>query len=255
MLSGDARPFDHPGDHRGVLCVHGFTGTPFEMHYVGRRLAERGFTVVGPLLPGHGGTPDDLDRTTWRDWFSAIERELDALRRRCRVVAVVGLSLGGLLTLHLSRRHPDQIAAIAALGTPLWLPRYAERLIPWARRAADRFPRLAHIPKLGGPDVRDPEMRRRNPALRVFPVRPLASLLEFTRVVRAEVDLVTAPAFVAHGRLDHTAPPACSVELARRLGTRDVKYLSLPESFHVVTIDVERETLAEELARFLAERM
>src|SRR6266508_285833 len=48
MSPPDVRPFDlDRGGERGVLCIHGFTGTPFEVRYLGERLADRGLTVVG----------------------------------------------------------------------------------------------------------------------------------------------------------------------------------------------------------------
>jgi carboxylesterase len=75
------------------------------------------------------------------------------------------------------------------------------------------------------------------------------------RLVRAELDHVTIPTFVAHAANDHVAPPACAAELARRVATRDVKLLWMPRSFHILPLDVDRELLAEELERFLAERM
>lgn len=257
MRRAGADPFEFAGDHRGVLCVHGFTGSPFEMRFLGEKLAARGFTVVGPALAGHDGAdPAALDRTTWRDWLGTAEGELARLRARCRSVAVVGMSLGGLLALHLARHRGAELAAIASLGAPLWLPRWVELAVPLVAAAARVARRLALVPKLGGgSDVRDPDMRRKNPALKVFPVHALGSLLDFTRVVRAEVAGVTVPTFVAHGRHDHTAPPACAAELVRRLGARDVKSVMLERSYHVVTIDVERDLLAEELGRFLAERM
>src|SRR5687768_898804 len=113
-------PFDLPGNDRGVLCVHGFTGTPYEMRYLGQRLHDRGLTVVGPALPGHTTTVEDLDATTWRDWAAAVDEAFDALRARCRRVAVVGQSLGGLLSLYLASRRPE-VAAVASLAAPLWL--------------------------------------------------------------------------------------------------------------------------------------
>ncbi|HWN69404.1 MAG TPA: hypothetical protein VNM90_17305, partial [Haliangium sp.] len=70
---GDSAPFWFSGNNDvGVLCVHGFTGTPFEVRHLGRRLNEGGFTVSGPALPGHTTSIDELDQTTWRDWYGRV---------------------------------------------------------------------------------------------------------------------------------------------------------------------------------------
>ncbi|HWU87850.1 MAG TPA: alpha/beta fold hydrolase, partial [Kofleriaceae bacterium] len=103
--------FEFDGDDDlGVVLVHGFTGTPFEIRPLGELLHRDGFTVHAPLLPGHGTSIDDLDRTTWRDWADAVERAADAMGRRCARVAVVGQSLGGLLR---------RVRAIPKLGSDL----------------------------------------------------------------------------------------------------------------------------------------
>ena len=227
-----AAPFDHTGDGRGVLLLHGFTGTPFEMAFLGERLA------------AHAGT-------TWRDWLASAEAALAALRRRCDRVAVVGLSMGALLALRLARQHPAEIAALGLLAAPLWLPWPARVPLPVLRRLGRRG-RLPALPKLGfGPDVRDREMRRQNPELGAVPLAAVVSLAE----LRAEGPAVTTPVVIAHGRRDHTAAPACARELAARLGSRDRVLRWLERSFHIITIDVEREELAADLGRFLAERM
>ena len=226
------------------------------MAFVGAKLAERGFTVVGPKLPGHADTAPALDATTWLDWYASVVAEFDALKSRCDKVAVVGLSLGGLLTLHLARHRGRELAAIAPLAVPLWLAPVrtaAIRALAAARRLSDRF---AYLPKLGGgSDLFDKTVRAQNPALPVMPTRALASVVELMRVVRAEIELVTVPTFNAHAHQDHTAPFACALELRRRIGAQDLVTLDLVRSYHVVTLDVERDLLVERLGVFLQERL
>ncbi len=253
MRDGDAGPFDFDGGHeRGVLCIHGFTGTPYEVRPLGERLASMGFTAVGPLLPGHGQDVHALNATTWRDWTAGVEQALDDLRRRCARVAIAGLSLGGLLTLHLAARAAD-VRAIALLGTPLWLPRW----IGAASFALDALPfpggRLSSVPK-AGPDIRDPGEKRRFPTLGGIPLRALRSLIDFMPRVRGSLPQIHAPALIMHADKDHVAPPASALELERRLGSRDTRLVRLPRSFHIITVDVEREQVAQEVGDFLSAR-
>jgi len=245
----EGAPFDFRGDDRGVLCVHGFTGTPFEMRYLGERLHERGFTVVGPALPGHLTTLDDLDRTTWRDWSAGVEAELDALQARCRTVAIAGQSLGGLLALDLAARRRD-LAAVASLAAPLWLAglgRVAERLF---HRRGVLHGRLPQLPKLGGSDVRDPRARRANPCYPAIPTRALAELIDFMDVVDRELPAIQTPLLVLHARQDHTAAVGSAARIASR--ARAARTRILEESYHVITIDVERDTVAAEVGAFFA---
>jgi carboxylesterase len=252
-LAGDAAPFRFDGDRRGVLLVHGFTGTPFEMRFLGEHLAGRGYSVVGPQLAGHCGTPADLGCTGWRDWYASVERAFDELRGRVERVAVVGLSLGGLLSLELARQRGPEVVAVGALASPLWLDPWIMRGIRWLGR--NRLLGTRTVPKWGGSDIADPELRGRNPATRGMPLPALLSLLEVMETVRQHLGDVAQPAFVAHGRKDHTAPFACMEVLVRCLGSAEVEQLVLERSYHCITIDVEREALFQRLTAFLGRHL
>ena len=241
---------------RGVLLVHGFTGTPFEMRFLGEALAARGLTVLGPALQGHCGSTEDLARTRWPDWYDTVERGLDALKARCDRVAVCGLSLGGLLTLELARRRAGDVRAIAVLASALWLPRGAERFDAIMQRLPP-FRELA-LPKLAGSDIADREMRAANRIAQGkagMPLPALHSLVEFGHYLRDKLGDVRAPALVMHARQDHTVPFACQAYIARALGSREVTELVLERSFHVITLDLEREQVENAVADHLLKHL
>ena len=239
-------PFDLVGDGSiGAVLVHGFTGTPYEMRYLGDQLARAGITVHGLRLPGHGTTIEDLDRTTWEDWADAVEDAFDSLRLMCGQVAVVGQSLGGLLSLHLAAHRPE-VAAVAALATPLWLEGLGAKVADWAARGALRWPA---IPKLMRTDVRDRRVRRENPCYDAIPTRALGELARFMKLVGGELGEVRQPVLVLHGKQDHTAPVACAGRIAER--TRAVRTRILPRSYHLIAADVERDIVAAEVVDFI----
>jgi carboxylesterase len=254
---GDSAPFWFAGSEElGVLCIHGFTGTPFEVRHLGRRLSERGFTVSGPALPGHTTSVAELDQTTWRDWYGRVEQSFDELRARCAQVAVVGQSLGGLLALYLAAQRGAELAAVAALATPLWLFPVARAAV-WATRpgrplTAGLGRLVSTLPKLDGSDVRDREMKRQNPCYRAVPVRALHQLVAFMGEVDRSLPEVRVPTLVMHSRQDHTAPFACSERIAAAVGAETVQHRALADSYHLLAVDVERDLVAEEVAGFVA---
>lgn len=251
---GDSTPYESLTGPPGVLCLHGFTGTPFEVRPLAEGLAARGFSALAPRLAGHATTPADLAPTRWPDWLASADAALTRLRHAtggARVV-VAGFSMGGLLALMLAHRRPGDVAAIAVMAAPLRLRGRDARLVRWLAtlpRPLRRGP-VAFVPKRRGPDTSDPQMYRKNPGLPVLPVAALASLFELGKEVRDVLPHITTPTLVVAARQDHTVPFEDSLELAGCLGHAPVERLWLERSYHLIGIDVEREAVTAALAAF-----
>lgn len=219
------------------------------MRYLGEALARTGFRVRGLLLPGHGTSVDELERTRWQDWADAVERDVDAMAQRCRRVAVVGQSLGGLLALHLAARRSD-LAAVVSLAAPLWLAGMSGHIARWLTGPLRN--RIRRIPKLGGADVRDRRVRAENPSYGTIPTRALGELLALMPVVAAALPQVQPPVLVVHARRDHTAPVACAARIAAlATAARARRVRILARSFHLIASDVDRDIVAGEVIDFV----
>ena len=123
----DASPFKlGPADaSAAVLCVHGLSGTPYEVRPIAEALAKQGMRAQGLLLPGHGTTSQALARTSRGEWLEAVADALSELRRAHRRVSLVGMSLGGVLSLRAAQLMP--VDAVVSVGAPLALG----RPLPW----------------------------------------------------------------------------------------------------------------------------
>jgi carboxylesterase len=239
-----------------VLCLHGFTGTPYEVAPVARALGEAGFAVSAPLLAGHGHDARHLAGTGWRDWLDSAEKAMDDLRAAAgtETSAIVGFSMGGLLALRLARLRPAKTSALVVVAAPLRLPRWQVALtLAWSR--LPRFLRqgkLASIRKREGSDVTDPTVRMENPGLDELPLAGVAEVIRLGRVVRGDLASVRAPVLVAHGERDHTVPLHASRELVTHLASDRVEQVWLPRSGHLAGVDVEHATLSQAVVRFLS---
>lgn len=240
-----------------MLCLHGFTGTPFEVQPIADALAAKGYVVAAPTLAGHGVEPAAaLEATRWPDWLRSAEAAFEALAAQTGGgrVAIVGFSMGGLLALRLARNHPDRVAALAVLAAPLRLGRWQVRgirllsLIP--RRL--RFGPLRAIPKSLGSDVAHPDLRGKALGSPRMPLTALQSLLGLMAEVRGDLKQIQTPTLVIHARQDHTVPIADAFELADSLAGTAIERLWLEHSFHLVGVDVDKPLVIHAITRFFA---
>ncbi|HET6582097.1 MAG TPA: alpha/beta fold hydrolase [Nannocystaceae bacterium] len=254
-----SRPLAHEPDGgrraaRGALVLHGLTGTPHEVQPFAEALAARGFAVSVPALEGHGDLAA-LERSTWHEWYAGAERALSEVRASSARVLVLGFSLGGLLALRLAALRPADVDALVALSVPLALRRWQRRAIGVLAqlRGVRPLARLVGMLPKRGPDVRIEREFAGSPSLRGMPWPALAQLVELQGEVDRLLPHVRAPLLVLHGRLDHTAPVEDSARLVQRVGSLRVERVVLPESFHQLGLDVDREAAAAAVVEF-AER-
>ncbi len=236
-----------------MLCLHGITGTPFEVRPLAEQFGRLGCSVEAPMLAGHGGTLADLTATHWSDWFASAEAALARLEARTG---------GGPRPSAASRWGAFCLCAwrtsIPPASRRWWSCRRRCDSARWrgirtvARLPVDfRVHPRAAVPKLKGSDVSDPAIRYTNPGLRAFPIAALQQLLDLMDVVRPDLPAIRTPVLVVHGRKDHTVPMEDSLELTGSLGSDVIERLWLDRSFHLVAQDVERATLLEGAVRFL----
>ncbi len=189
-------PFDLPGRGRAAaLCLHGLTGTPYEVRSLGEAIAAAGIRAVGPALPGHNETPERLAATSYTDWLEAARTEFHRLREDFESVFIVGMSMGGLLALALAEEEP--VDAIATIGTPLVLHHPFAWLIPLVKYLRPMSP------KSRGSDIRDPVARARHVGYGVMPLNSVHELQRLQRRVRPQLARITAP---DPGRARRTRP-------------------------------------------------
>ncbi len=240
--------FDLAGGPDAVLLLHGLTGSTFELAPVARRLHADGLRCLAPVMAGHGGAARELAGVPWPAWIAEARRDLARLAGARRTF-VVGCSMGALVACALAHDLPDRVDALVLLAPALEL-QAAGRLGALLGRAP-LLGRLV-VPKRAGSDVRDREMRRRNPGLGGVPLSAVAELSRLQVHVDRLLPAVAAPALVVQGARDHTVTVSGAHRLARRIGSGPAEVLLLPRSWHLVGIDVERDRCADAAAAFLA---
>jgi carboxylesterase len=240
----DASPFALPGAGRAAaLCLHGLTGTPYEVRPLGEALSAAGIAAIGPVLPGHNETPERLARIAHTEWLAAARDALHELREEHERVFVVGLSMGGLVALALAAE--ERVDAAAVIGVPLRIRAPGIRLVPLLKRV------VRYVPKSEGSDIRDPDARARHPSYDRMPLAAIHELLRLQRRVRLLLPRIQVPLFVAHGAHDRTAHPDDAREILMRVASREREHLVLDGSGHVVPVDHDGPRLASALVAFL----
>jgi carboxylesterase len=201
-------------------------------------------------MAGHGGAGRDLAGVPWTEWVGKARRDLARLDGAGRVFAV-GCSMGALVACALAHELPARVHGLVLLAPAL-------ELRPQGRLGAllGRAPVLDGlvVPKSAGSDVRDREMRRRNPGLDGVPLGAVAELVRLQAHVDRILPAISAPALVIMGARDHTVTVAGAQRLAARIGSGPAELLLLPRSWHLVGIDVERDRCAEAAAEFVRAR-
>jgi carboxylesterase len=238
-----AEPESIDGGPHGALVLHGFTGNPSSMRGIAHALADAGFAVELPLLPGHGTVVEDMIPTGWSDWLGTAEESLGKLQARVPgKVIVVGLSMGGALTCWLATDHPELagIVAINAVVTePEGMADFVQQLLDGGQEVMDGI----------GSDVADPDSPES--AYAQTPLRPLLTLMDAAAEFHERLGRITCPVLIITSRQDHVVPPENSDVLAAAV-TGPVERIWLDRSYHVATIDYDKNDVERAVVDFAA---
>lgn len=230
----------------GCLLVHGFTGSPNEWMEMGEFLKKQNFTVSIPTLPGHVTHSADLFNYTWRDWFNCVKDAYEEISKTCQEVFVCGLSMGGTLALHLAAHKP--VHAVISLSTPASFPRWKKAIVK-ILKGVKKFRY-----KSGGEDVRDRSAKPKLGSYQRYPYYAAGQLFQLVDHVREDLPEIAQPVLIVHSRNDHTISFRNSAIIFAELGSNEKWKVDLERSYHVITVDVEKERVRQEILNFIKEQ-
>ncbi len=238
-----AEPFYFEGSDIGVLVSHGFTGTTQSMFFLGQYLAEKGgFTVIGPRLKGHGTTPADMAQSTAEDWVRSVEHAMEKLQTRCRKIFITGLSMGGTLTLYMAAMYPKVFAGAAPINGAVFLKNPGFAGLAYGLGLPETVQGV-------GSDIKQPGVVEL-----AYPVVPVPAVRQIYSLMGATHDLlpnIVCPILVFQSREDHVVHPDNAPVIFGHVSSVDKALVWLENSYHVATLDNDKELIAGELLKFI----
>jgi carboxylesterase len=231
-------PFFLRSGRTGCLLLHGFTGTPFALRELGERLYTQGFTVLAPLLPGHGSKPKHLIHVSYNDWLQFCREQLEEIKNHCENVFIIGLSMGGTLALYLAAEQP--VSGVVSLSAPI-------READFKRPGYSMIRRMTYWPKWRS------LIRPYQPELgyRWYPLPAVESFFDLLCATRERLPCVTCPLLLMHSRQDVRVPFSHSELIFRQTGSQHKELITLNTTKHALTLSPEKEQVFQRIEKFL----
>jgi len=229
------------GNRSGCLLLHGLSSTPFEMHFLADHLSKIGYTVSVPLLPGHGTEPEDLINLSWYNWFAHVKEALFELRKKVRKIYIVGQSMGAALALHLAAHY--EVDGIVALAPGLYLKKKRAHLIN------PLLPFLRYYYKSSGSDIKS-----KVPTLSYnkIPLRAIREMLKLFDHLKQDLPDIYSPTLIIYSAQDHVVDSRSATTIYERISAKDKRILRLENSYHVITLDLEKDKVFREVENFIS---
>ncbi len=230
----DGNSFTYEGNNTGILLIHGFTATTTEVRLLADNLYKQGFTIHAPLLPGHGITPNELNKTTYQNWIETVEEGYSILKHNCSNIFIAGESMGALLSLYLAEKHKE------IAGVICYSPAISVHYL-WVSLFARYF--ISEIPKTGPSDTLPWK------GYKVNPTRASSELYKFQKIVKNDLGKITQPVCVFIGGKDIRISPKSGVYILDHIKSHQQEIHLFDNSPHCMILaqdlpEITKTTLA-----------
>ncbi|MBE0686579.1 MAG: alpha/beta fold hydrolase [Anaerolineaceae bacterium] len=240
-----AEPFYFPGNKIGCILVHGFTGTPKEMRWLGEFLNEKSVTVIAPRLAGHATEPGDMQRSNWQDWVASVEDAYHIIRPNVEKLFIIGLSMGGILACVTASYL--KFDGLITISTPYEIPQK-----DWRLRFIRQFALMMPKVEKGPGDWHNLDAEKDHVDYPYQPTRSVAELLDMFAHLQISLPKLRLPSFHIHSTQDKSVPAFHLQKIVEKNGSANKRTLIVNNSGHVVIREPDCFQVFEEIFEFIS---
>lgn len=242
------QPFFWEGTNgKGILLIHGWTSTPYEVRRLGKYLNENGYAVLGIQLSGHGTIPKDLENIKWQDWMDDIQKGYAKLKETCPKVYVAGTSIGASLAMMFAKENPE-IAGVVLMATPRKI-KFEKIVVLFARvmlLIGRRYSKKFYPPTFGS--------RTTVTRLISYQTYSIKSALETFKLVkesRKNLEKIVQPCLILQSTHDHVVSKNSLEKIYNEIGSKIKKKEYISKAYHTFISDIKNEHVFEDILNFL----
>lgn len=227
-------------DKTAILLVHGFTGSPAELRFLGEYLNEHGFTVYAPLLAGHGLTPEKMAKTNKEDWWNSVVDAYDLLLSKGYTdIIAVGLSMGGALSLKLAMHK--SLVAVISMAAPIYIHNRFIGLSRWMK-----YVKTYQVKKR-----KDDNIEQFLVSYDKTPLICAESLDRLIKEVRNNLGRVSVPILIMQGKKDETVRFESAQYIYDHVSSVKKELQWYENSTHIMTLDKGRDMVFANVLEFI----
>lgn len=225
----------------GCLCIHGFTGDPWEVEPVSNALSElEGWLVYTPLLPGHGEDLTKLKSASYEEWVLTVEVAIEELEKRCETLYVIGFSMGGMLASYIAARYPIHKLVLLNAAAHYLNPKQFLK---------DMFGAIRY--HLTGSQEEDQLIELYEQKFRETPFAAVGQFLQLIQKTKPYASKVNVPTLIIQGELDGLVPLKSAYHLYDVIESERKELKVMKRSRHMICHGFETDKVIEEIKTFL----
>jgi carboxylesterase len=243
------QPFYFKGTNgKGVILVHGWSSTAYEVRRLGEFLNEKGYTVCGPMLRGHGTKPEDLENVKWEEWLADLEKAYEEMEKEVDRIYVGGTSVGSCLALLLAQKKKN-ISGLILMATPFKI-RLEKLMIFFAKMTVKikPFNQKVYPPTFGASTT-----ITRLISYQKYSVRSALETFELIEKARKNLWQITQPCLLIQSSSDHIVAKKSLEEIYNRVGSKIKRKKYIKKAYHTFISDIKNEDVFEDILNFLNE--
>lgn len=241
------QPFYFPGTNgKGVLLIHGWTSTPYEVRRLGKYLNENGYTVYGPQLKGHGTFPKELENIKWQEWLNDVEGAYLKLKNECQKVYIGGTSIGANLAAVFASQQKD-INGLVLMAMPFGI-KGEKFMVTFAKllKKIKNYHRKFYPPTFGVSTT-----ITRLISYQTYPITSALETFDLVKNSRECLKNINQPCLLMQSTHDHVVSKNSLENIYENIPAEKKEKKYVHQAYHTFISDIKNEHVFEDILQFI----